>query len=312
MKSDAARAWAANDGYDDASGSHYSYDSNVPNSQKVAVGDLVVIRHDDYLDGWAVVDHIHREDNADKVITRCPRCDKTNWRRRKNMTPAVKCDACGGEFTEDQLKVTVAKVTKYEASYAVSWVEAARPVSFRSPLLTDAFLTGGTFNAIRPLDPAKLPPLLNYLSGRTVLVEPFGDPELAIQGGHVEVATRRRRGQRAFRFKMMERFGETCAFTGPQHALTLEAAHLYSFAKRPEHHPDGGLLLRRDCHKLFDANLLAINPDTWRVEVAPELARYPTYRQLRGVELHVDQQKRPDPGLIEAHYEVSQRIFSRT
>lgn len=310
MKSDAARAWSANDGYDDASGSHYSYDSNVPNSQRVAVGDLVIIRNDDYLDGWGIVERITREDNADKVITRCPFCDKTNWRRRKNMVPAVKCDACSSEFDESQLKVTVSKVTKFEASYATSWVEAARPVTFRNKILTNALRTGGTFNAIRPLEPTRLQPLLDEVSGRCVL---FGDSdgrEQAIEGGHIEGVARRRRGQRAFRFKMMERFGECCAFTGPQHPLALEASHLYSFAKRPEHHPHGGLILRRDCHSLFDANLLAINPDTWRVEVAPILTKYPTYHQLAGTELQVDHKRRPDADLIEAHYRVSQRLFS--
>jgi ribosomal protein L37AE/L43A len=308
MKSDDERAWSANDGYDDSSGSYYSYDSNVPNSQQVAPGDLVIVRNDDYLDGWSIVDRIEREEDAAKVIRRCPYCSKTNWRRRKNMVPAVKCDSCGREFDESQVQVTVSTVTKYEAWYATSWVEAARPVTFRSPLLTAAFRTGGTFNAIRPLDTTLLQPLLNHLSGRSVLLGASGDED--ISGGHVIGAARRRRGQRAFRFKMMERFGERCAFTGPQPALTLEAAHLYSFAERPEHHSHGGLLLRRDCHRLFDANLLTVNPDTWRVEVSPTLAPYPTYEGLAGVALEVDTAKRPDIELVDAHYRASLEVFA--
>ncbi len=130
---------------------------------------------------------------------------------------------------------------------------------------------------------------------------------MVIDGGHVVGVARRRRGQRAFRFRMMERFGKRCAFTGPQPALTLEAAHLYSFAERPEHQPDGGLLLRRDCHRLFDANLLAVNPESWRVEVAPTLARYPTYQQLEGVQ--IDRQFRPNRDLVAAHYLTSMDVF---
>ena len=49
MKSDDERSWAANLGYDDSAGVYYSYDSNVGNSRRVQVGDLIVVRQDDFV-----------------------------------------------------------------------------------------------------------------------------------------------------------------------------------------------------------------------------------------------------------------------
>ena len=56
MKSDEERSWAANRGYDDSAGIYYSYDSNVGRSKQVRVGDLVVIREDDHVAGWGLVE----------------------------------------------------------------------------------------------------------------------------------------------------------------------------------------------------------------------------------------------------------------
>jgi hypothetical protein len=60
MKSEAERSWSANRGYDDSAGIYYSYDSNVGHSRQVGEGDLVVVRHDDYIAGWGV----HRVDRG--------------------------------------------------------------------------------------------------------------------------------------------------------------------------------------------------------------------------------------------------------
>jgi hypothetical protein len=109
---------------------------------------------------------------------------------------------------------------------------------------------------------------------------------------------------------MMERFGERCAFTGEQPPHVLEAAHLYSYAARPEHHARGGLLLRRDHHALFDAKLITVNPTSWRIEVAPMLHRFETYRAVDGGELLVPPSLRPDEALVSDHYEEAQAIFA--
>ena len=158
---------------------------------------------------------------------------------------------------------------------------------------------------------SKVMPFLETISGRDVdLVVDIGEQEVAIiLGGHVEATVRRRRGQREFRFKMMEKYGEICAFSGEQPPQVLEAAHINSFAQTGEHHLNGGLLLRRDFHALFDANLMTVNPDSWTIEIAPRLQRFETYRPLNGGTLHIPPIERPSTLLLDAHYEQSMRIF---
>jgi len=111
--------------------------------------------------------------------------------------------------------------------------------------------------------------------------------------------------------RLMRRFGEQCAFSGSQPPQTLEAAHLYSFANRPEHRSDGGLLLRRDYHSLFDAKLLAVNPRSLRIEIAPCLSKYPSYRKLNGAALRIQGESTPSLELLGEHYEqagVTERL----
>jgi hypothetical protein len=310
MKSDAERSWAANRGYDDYAGIYYSYDSNVGNCKQVSKGDLIVVREDDHVAGWGFIEFIEVFPNSQKEISRCPKCNKTNFSRRKTISPANKCSACKFEFNDIDARVTLETVTAYRAYYANTWTEAARPV-FRTEL-EEIIKTQDTFNAIRPLDRDKLPEFLDTISGRDVdLVVDIGEKEVEIiLGGHVESTVRRRRGQREFRFKMMEKFGEICAFSGEQPPQVLEAAHINSFAQTGEHHLNGGLLLRRDIHSLFDANLISVNPDSWKIQIAPRLHGFETYRPLDGRNLFVPEGSRPSIDLVRSHYDQSLRIFN--
>jgi hypothetical protein len=166
--------------------------------------------------------------------------------------------------------------------------------------------------AIRSIDMSRLPAFLERLSARPVSIEDemrFHQPT-HMQGGHTEVISRRRRGQRAFRFEMLRRYGEICAFSGAQPPQVLEAAHLYSYASKAEHRSDGGLLLRRDYHSLFDAKLLTVNPSSLTVEVAPQLQNFTSYRRLEGVKLHLESKSKPSIELLSDHYEQALRVFS--
>ena len=309
MKSDAERSWAANRGYDDSAGIYYSYDSNVGNCKQVSKGDLIVVREDDHVAGWGFIEFIEVFPNSQKEISRCPKCNKSNFTRRKTISPANKCASCKFEFEDIDAHVTLEIVTAYRAFYANTWTEAARPV-FRTEL-EDIIKTRDTSNAIRPLDRDKLPDFLDTISGRDVdLVVDIGEKEVEIiLGGHVEATVRRRRGQREFRFKLMGRFGEICAFSGEQPPQVLEAAHINSFAQTGEHHLNGGLLLRRDFHSLFDANLITVNPDSWKIQIAPRLHRFETYKPLDGRNLFVPEGSRPNSRLVQSHFDQSLRIF---
>jgi predicted restriction endonuclease len=109
-----------------------------------------------------------------------------------------------------------------------------------------------------------------------------------ISGGHRRQTVRVRLGQGAFRKSLEERYGSTCAFTGRQPREVLEAAHLYSFAESGEHHPHGGLLLRRDLHRIYDLGLLRVDPGRMELWVDESLQRFPDYARLHGAKLAVD------------------------
>jgi len=296
--------------YDDATGNFYSYDSNVPNSRQVRRGDVVVIRTDDDVAGWGVIEHIEVTPDVDKLLRRCPGCGATNPRALERTPGQTRCMRCRRQFPESATVVSTTKVTSYRAYYRDSWIEAAPAVDSRELKAIEE--KAGSQLAIRSIDPTKLTAFLERLSARPVVLDDEIDHAAAFlaPGGHVEAPARRRRGQRAFRFEMLRRFGEVCAFSGDQPPQVLEAAHLYSYATVGRHRRDGGLLLRRDYHSLFDAKLLAVNPSTLRVEVAPQLRDYSSYRRLEGVGLHLHSSERPSLDLLADHYEQAMRVFS--
>jgi len=296
--------------YEDVVSEYYSYDDNVPNHKKVRVGDLVVIREDDYIAGWAVIERLEAVPNQIKELHRCPNCLSTGPNFRvKFGTYRCSNRNCKFEFAPDRLMVTRETVTQFRAHYAGTWQEGARHIDYHD--VEPLTVIGGQLS-IRPLDVTKLSAFLDRLTGRDVnLKVDFPEQQVSeILGGHSSVTVRRRRGQRKFRFAMLDRYGERCAFTGTQPPQVLEAAHLYSFAKNPVHSHDGGILLRRDCHSLFDANLLTIDPATFRIEVAPMLEAYSTYAPLKGKELLIQAESLPSTELLQAHYEKSLLVFS--
>jgi hypothetical protein len=130
------------------------------------------------------------------------------------------------------------------------------------------------------------------------------------QGGYSLAIARFRLGQQRFRKELLERFGSECAFTGPQPEQALEAAHLYSYSKLPEHNVRGGLLPRRDLHTLFDSNLIMIDPETWLIKVAPSLTIYPELAKLQGRPLAIPAELRPPINYIEDHAKIVRAQWS--
>ncbi|WP_238161608.1 HNH endonuclease signature motif containing protein [Micromonospora endolithica] len=112
--------------------------------------------------------------------------------------------------------------------------------------------------------------------------------------GHRQVQVRVRVGQREFRRRLLATMGPVCAFTGPGPAAALEAAHLYSYAAVGLHHDDGGLLMRRDLHRLFDQGDIAVDPNTLTINLREDLLPYEGYATLQGQRLAIE----PDPGHI--------------
>ena len=283
--------------YPDELGVRYVYDTTVPNGRYVAVGDLAVIRDNRYVFGAGWIDSIEVT-SARKIRYRCPNCGSTDFKYRSTQRLVYRCAQCATEFDnrdEEELDVQV-----FTANYSRTFRLADRPFPVKE--LDPVYLARSQQNAIRRLDVAVLRPVLD---AHLVTGEPWWQihmrEEERIPGGHSVGLSKTRVGQQRFREAMLDRFGATCAFTGPQPPGALEAAHLYLYSKNPEHDIRGGLLLRSDLHALFDRWLITIDPDTWSIQIAPELKRYPGLAELHGKAVRLAENLRPQRKYIQEH-----------
>jgi len=91
-----------------------------------------------------------------------------------------------------------------------------------------------------------------------------------------------RPGQARFRAGLMLVYGGRCCISGCAVAAVLDGAHIDPYKNPTQDSPQNGLLIRRDLHALFDANLLSISPDTRRILVSRTLRASPDYAQFHG------------------------------
>jgi hypothetical protein len=96
-----------------------------------------------------------------------------------------------------------------------------------------------------------------------------------------EITTRTRRNQRLFRKNLITLYDGQCAISGWTPTEVLEAAHIVGHSKSGVNNANNGILLRADLHRLFDLNLIKINPKTYKVEVSESLEKS-KYMKLNG------------------------------
>jgi hypothetical protein len=212
------------------------------------------------------------------------------------MVPHFRCSTCFAEF-EETSKDEIVDIRMYTADYAPTWRLADRMFPVRA--LNSAYTSRSVQHSIGRLDPYRLQPILRqYLDMSPWTENPDGtDPA----GGYRTSLGKTRLGQQRFREEMLDRFQNTCAFTGRQPPESLEAAHLYGYCKSPRHDLRGGLLLRRDLHSLFDRGLITVNTKNWTIEVSPRLDQYPELHALQGMPLKVPTDTRPSERYLDNH-----------
>ena len=115
-----------------------------------------------------------------------------------------------------------------------------------------------------------------------------------------------RRGQPAFRRKLLAAYNGRCAITGCNVKDVLEAAHIIPYKGKETDHIGNGLLLRADLHTLFDLHLVTIDPAMMCVLVSPKLEGTP-YDMCYGkkILLPVRPADRPSSDAIKQHQKKS-------
>ncbi|MFF4378757.1 HNH endonuclease [Kitasatospora sp. NPDC001547] len=289
------RSHGGNDGYDDDPARHYSWDSTVPNSERPAVGDVIALWDKKSLLGVSVIEDIEvGRAEKDRYTCPLPGCGKADFKPRKKERPVYRCNKCKGAF--DVPLSRREQVTTYRTRHDTAWVDMAGALP---GAVLRSLCDKPSQHSIRSMRWERLREALAGV-GVTASVTVTEQARRAIAGGHRERVVRARVGQGAFRARLLERHGAVCAFTGPAPATVLEAAHLYSYAANGEHHDNGGLLLRRDVHRLFDLGHIAVDPGSMVLDLTPELAAYPAYAPLHGATPTIPLQR--SRAWLEAHW----------
>lgn len=278
------RQHGGNGGYDDQVDVYYTWDSTVPNHANIKVGDPIALWDKDRLLGLSVVEEITSE-TKEKLLFKCPRCGMAGIKARKNKSPLYKCYKCSAEFDFPESQTVT--VLEYRSRHDAAWTSL-------EDLLPGAHLRS---LCVAPKSQLSMRPLRWEAFSAAVAAKgadraiervDHRSPDFFFPQGHRLEIVRVRRGQRQFREHLLASQGESCAFTGKAPMRVLEAGHLYSYAQLGVHHEHGGLLLRRDIHRLFDDGWLAVNPSTLRVDVADPLEIYPQYARLHDQRLRAD------------------------
>jgi hypothetical protein len=111
-----------------------------------------------------------------------------------------------------------------------------------------------------------------------------------------------RRGQAAFRSELLVHFQRRCVVSDCQVEEILEAAHIHPYRGTKDHHVENGLLLRADLHTLFDLSLLAIDPQTHQLLLAPHVAQDPHYEALANKKIQFPKKQPPNRQALEARF----------
>lgn len=278
------RQHGGNAGYDDQADVYYTWDSTVPNHANLQVGDPIALWDKERLLGISVIEEIEVSTN-EKLLFKCAACGKAGIKARKHLAPRYKCYKCGNVFDVPHTQTTL--VTEYRSRHDAAWTSLDDLLA--GPELRKLCMSARSQLSMRQLRWEDFQAAIAANGAGKALERVLRRrPDYFFPQGHQFQTVRVRRGQRRFRDHLLADQGEICAFTGDAPARVLEAGHLYSYAELGIHHEHGGLLLRRDVHRLFDDGWLAVNPGSGRIDVTPRLAPYPQYARLHDVHLHSD------------------------
>lgn len=121
-----------------------------------------------------------------------------------------------------------------------------------------------------------------------------------------------RRGQRHFRDSLISAYEGKCVITGCSILDILEAAHIIPYLGEHTDKISNGLLLRADLHTLFDCGLLAIDPETKQVLLAPRI-KDSEYQDWCGRRIHMPKNKdsQPNKKALRKHLEDCKNTWEK-
>ncbi|MDB4756424.1 HNH endonuclease [Pirellulaceae bacterium] len=287
----------AGEDYDDDLSRHYSWDDTVPNHASPSEGDVIILWDSNYLLGASVIETIAKGKKT-KGRLRCPECNIPKMQARKKLKPKYRCGNCQVEV--DDPVIEEISVISYRANYRASWIDMCGAMDGQK--LKSLCLRPKSQHSIRELNWSDFQHELPQEIHRPVS-NIMKDTKNLIKGGHKTRLGKVRIGQAEFRKRLLDKYGETCALSGPAPSQAIDAAHLYSYAKTGEQDDMGGLLIRKDLHHLFDLGLIKIDPKTLLINVDDLLLKYSAYQSLNNKKIAVKIQTKTKRW-IKKHWEL--------
>jgi predicted restriction endonuclease len=114
-----------------------------------------------------------------------------------------------------------------------------------------------------------------------------------------------RRGQQAFRQRLLRAYANRCCLTRTETTEVLEAAHIQPYAKLGTNVTSNGLLVRSDIHVLFDLYKISIHPKSGSIFCSKEIRSVAAYRRLHGKRMRMPKNKLDQPNCraLAGHYQ---------
>jgi hypothetical protein len=270
------REYAGNLGYNDLDSSFYSWDDTVPNYAKPSPGDGIVIWDSKTSLGASIIRKIEH-DTDKKIRRRCPNCNYTTIKERASSSTKLRCHKCLKEFSK--AKEESIEIKTFRSYHEAGWLDISG--RFDGKILRELCYSPKSQHSIRSF---KWEEFLKILDKAEIKKIENGSKsvDICLGGGRKARYTKVRVGQHQFRQHLIKKFGKVCAFMGETPVQALEAAHLYSYSDMEKHLDGGGILLRRDLHRLFDLGLIAVNPDSLMIDLSAEIKKFPQYKRLHG------------------------------
>lgn len=212
--------------------------------------------------------------------------------RYTDMTAVAAWDAYGQGNGVDSQTDLVTKIEGFAQKRANGYVPTVNPVigciELEDVVMLDddRFVDPETFDHPFPPQVVKLKyfdepdGLASHLEG-SAATKPF---EMVTGSVNRKPSQRKdRKGQSAFRQQILRNYDHRCCVYGESVVELLEAAHIQPYINEQSNHPQNGLCLRVDLHRLFDEGLLSVT-DEFTLVVSPRLADT-SYAELEGKKL---------------------------
>lgn len=263
--------------------------------------------------GFSRISSIQIRKNVIKYRYKCPECGIYEHYERVNIKPRYKCR---NKHEFDKPIREKISVTQYTAEYKKDFLAPLNEISVKE--FSGYYINYNRYYSIQGIDMAFLKKhysgIYKAFTGRKpspsspdYLLEDFSNPPYEPNDkDHRNFTPRKtaeRKGQKAFKSKLIRAYGERCMFSKCDVREAIQASHIRPYRGIKDDHPENGLLLRSDLHILFDADLLGIDPEKKLVHLHPSIAGT-SYKQFLGKPLIIGTRHCPSRKALEIRWKM--------